>query len=85
MALFADVLSKYQQTRILNRIESGEEVGKVFADYIEFFGNMPLSLCFVAMKEEYEAENKSMVNFACDFLNQIDENIDFGVMKNEKV
>jgi hypothetical protein len=84
MAVFADVLPTYQQVRIFNRIDNGEDVWKVFADYIKFFGNMPLSLCFQSLLEEYKRAGKNMVLFANDFLNNVDENVSFGV-KHEEV
>ena len=83
MAKFCEVLPKYQQLRIINRINQGELPDKVFADYIEFVNKMPLSLCFTGMRSEYERENKSMVQFASDFMNQVDEEVHFATI-NEK-
>jgi hypothetical protein len=79
MAKFSEILSPYQKTRILNRIENGEGAGKVFADYIEFVGNLPLSLVFQQMREHYQEEEKSDCQFALDFLNNVDVAVGFGI------
>lgn len=78
MAKFCEVLSKYQQNRIFIRIAKGEYVGNVFGDYINFFGNMPLTLVFTQMRNDYEQAGKPVGQFAKDFLDQIDENVNFG-------